>query len=344
MSCQVEVLRPAQYQEWDDFVRRHPCGTPFHLIAWMKTIEQGFGCYKPIYLTALEGGRITGVLPLFLVESLLIGKVLLSSPFAVYGGTLAETDAAKAAIRERVVSMAESMSVEHVELRNRYPDQALGFSPVSRYVTFVQEISPDQERILETIPRKTRYMVRKALKHPFSSRITTSLEAFEDLYSRSLRRLGTPCFPRAHFEALMENYSGSIDVREVTLEGKVVAAVMTLYFGDHAFPYYGASDPKYNEFAPNNFMYFDLMRWAGENAYRTYDFGRSKKVSGSFDFKAHWGMETIDLPYEMLLVRRKTLPDFTPNNPRLQWALKAWQRVPMPVARCIGPRLLRFVP
>lgn len=344
MSCEVTALRPEQYHEWDEFVRRHPCATPFHLTAWLKTIEQGFGCYKPLYLAAVEGGRMTAVLPLFLVDSLLAGKILLSSPFAVYGGILAETETAKAAIRDRLVEMAESMNVKHVELRNRRPEQALGFSPVPRYVTFVQEVSPDEERILETIPRKTRYMVRKALKHPFRSRITTSLDVFEDLYSRSLRRLGTPCFPRAHFEALMENYRGSIDVREVTLGDKIVAAVMTLFFRDHAFPYYGASDPEYNEYAPNNFMYFDLMRWAGEHDYRIYDFGRSKKISGSFDFKAHWGMETVDLPYEMLLVRRKEIPDFTPNNPRLQWAIKAWQRVPMPMARLIGPRLLRFVP
>ena len=62
---------------------------------------------------------------------------------------------------------------------------------LSRYVSFVQQIGPDEEAILANIPRKTRYMVRKALKQPFSMEATTDPSAFIDLYTRNLRKLGT---------------------------------------------------------------------------------------------------------------------------------------------------------
>jgi hypothetical protein len=86
------------------------------------------------------------------------------------------------------------------------------------------------------------------------------------------------------------------------------------------------------------------MEWGGRNGFRSFDFGRSKMETGSFDFKAHWGMETRPLPYEMLLVKRTNLPDFTPKNPRFQFAIKAWQRLPLPVTRILGPALIRLVP
>ena len=67
----VETLvRPPQerdYQAWDEFVTHHPLGTPFHLMAWRKSIEATFG-YRPFYLMAVEGERVRGVLPLFLVD------------------------------------------------------------------------------------------------------------------------------------------------------------------------------------------------------------------------------------------------------------------------------------
>ena len=135
-----------------------------------------------------------------------------------------------------------------------------------------------------------------------------------------------------------------VEIREVMREDHVIAAVMTFYFRGQVLPYYGASDPAFNSLAPNNYMYFDLMRWAGQNRYNRFDFGRSKKVSGSHDFKAHWGMEERDLPYEMLLVKRKNLPDLNPNAARFQLPIKIWQKLPLPVTRALGPRFLRLVP
>jgi serine/alanine adding enzyme len=46
----------------------------------------------------------------------------------------------------------------------------------------------------------------------------------------------------------------------------------------------------------------------------------------------------------MLLVKGKELPHYSPNNPKFELALKLWQRVPMPIARVVGPRLIRLVP
>jgi hypothetical protein len=46
--------------------------------------------HKPIYLIAKEEGEIKGVLPLFLVKSMIFGKKLVSVPFAPYGGACAD--------------------------------------------------------------------------------------------------------------------------------------------------------------------------------------------------------------------------------------------------------------
>lgn len=341
----VEPLSDDRCQQWDEYVFAHPHGSPFHLTAWKRSIETTFG-YRPHYLMAVEAGRIRGVLPLFLVKNFLMGKALLSSPFAVYGGALADDAAVKAALRQAVQALGQSLGVQYVELRNAYPEQSLGFHPISRYVTFTQQIGPDENAILESIPRKTRYMVRKALKAGFCCRVETAWsQPFVELYLENLRRLGTPAFPEKHFRALLENFRGMIDIREMVHAGKVVAAVLTFYFRDQVLPYYGASDPAAHAIAPNNFMYFDLMRWGGAHGYRLFDFGRSKKgAGGSYDFKSHWGMVERELPYEILLVRRKQLPHYSPSNPRFQLFIQSWKRLPLWITRRIGPRLIRLVP
>lgn len=344
-SLCVKALQASEYEAWDAFVLNHPLGSPFHLTAWKKSIEEIFR-YRPFYLMVVDGQKVRGVLPLFLIENILVGKALLSSPFAVYGGALADSQEAQNALREEVGRLAESLRVQYVELRNAYPEQVLGFSPLMRYVTFTQEIGPKEEAILEAIPRKTRAAVRKSLKQGFTMEVSKGdSRVFEDLYNRNLRRLGTPSFPSKFFPELLRNFGDRIDIREVAVGGRVASAVLNFYFRDQVLPYYGASDPAFHAVAPNNFMYFDLMRWAGQNGYRTFDFGRSKKnMGGSYDFKAHWGMVERPLPYEMLLVKRKTLPNFSPANPIFRAPRKIWQHLPLAVTRRVGPMFLRLVP
>jgi FemAB-related protein (PEP-CTERM system-associated) len=344
MSLQVQRLLPDDYEGWDRFVLNHPHGSPFHLTAWKKSIEETFGC-RPYSLLVRDGREICGVLPLFLVKNPLTGKALISSPFAVYGGALAGSPEAAAALREEVSRLGRSLAVEYVELRNSHPEQCLGFAPVDRYVTFVQELGPDEEAILDAIPRKTRAAVRKSLRYPLALDIVGSPAIFIDLYLRSLHRLGTPAFPARHFSTLLRHFGAMADVRELRLEGKPVAAVLTFFFRDRVIPFYGASDPACNECQPNNYMYFDLMRWGRRNAFNVFDFGRSKKTgSGSFDFKAHWGMEMRDLPYEMLLVKRASLPNFSPNNPSFELAIRAWRKLPYGLTRRLGPFLIKLFP
>jgi FemAB-related protein (PEP-CTERM system-associated) len=339
----VRIATPADSAAWDAFVQQHPQGSPFHLQAWRKTIEDSFA-FTPLYLLAEDEGRICGILPLFLVSNVLIKKALISSPFAVYGGILAASPSAANALHSEAKARGTQLGVQYVELRNGYSEQCVGEPNVDRYVTFLSEIGPDEEKILESIPRKVRYMVRKSLKHGFVSRVTRELPAFEHLYADSLRRLGTPSFPHRFFQSILTNFGTSVEIREYDLNGKTVSAVLSFHFGDRILPYYGAADSAFNAFAPNNYMYFELMRWAGQNGYKTFDFGRSKLGSGSYEFKAHWGMREEVLPYQIILIKRKDLPNFSPTNPKYKLAIKMWQKLPLSVTRAIGPSLLKLVP
>ncbi len=343
MGLNIHQLSPPELAAWDEFVLAHPHGSPFHTTAWMKSIEETYK-FAPMYLMASEGSLVRAVLPLFLVDNFLTGKALISSPYAVYGGILADSAGVQQEMAQHLRVRADFLQVQYVELRNAYPEQSLGFTSVARYVTFTQRIGPQEDEILNNIPRKTRAMIRKALGHGLTTRIVSDYRNFLELYTQSLRRLGTPAFSARHFEALLRNFRETVDIRETLLDGTTIAAVLTFYFRDQVLPYYGASDPSFNNVAPNNFMYFDLMRQAGKQNYRVFDFGRSKRVPGSYDFKSHWGMVERSLPYEILPVKKKELPNYSPTNPKFDLPIKIWQRLPLPLTRALGPSLIRLVP
>jgi hypothetical protein len=48
--------------------------------------------------------------------------------------------------------------------------------------------------------------------------------------------------------------------------------------------------------------------------------------------------------WEYLLLTRQDLPDRTPANQKLQLAIAAWKRLPLPVANTLGPLVVRYLP
>lgn len=344
MPLTIRDFQPGDAERWDAFVDQHPHGSPFHRITWKNCIQQTFG-YRPVYLAAFDGDRIAGVLPLFLTRSLIAGKALISTPFAVYGGILASGAEARAALRDRAAELGRVLQVDHVELRNGWPEQCVGWAPLRRYVTFTQPLdTADPDALLRRQPKKTRNMIRKSLKTPFEIRRVHDSRAFERLHSLTLRRLGTPSFPPAHFTRLLREFGEAIHLCEVSLDGHVTAASMSFVFGGAMHIYYAATDPAFNHLAANYRMYFENQLWAARAGCSVFDFGRSKLNTGTFEFKRHWDTTPRELPYEVLLIRRKQLPNFTPVNPRFELAIRLWRRIPLPVTRAIGPWFIRLFP
>ncbi len=339
---------------WDEFVWAHPAGTFFHQWKWRGVIESVFG-YEPYYLLAEESGKPVGVLPLFLVRSLLFGRSLVAMPWAVYGGVVAISNEAERFLVQKATVLANDLHAKYLELRgNPYLQSepvtttAGSVGAVKRkdlYVTFMSEIDPSDEVNLNRIPRKQRRMVRQGEKHGLKAVIDNQrLREFYEVYAASVHNLGTPVFGYAYFESLVKNFGDSCKVFLVEHGDKVVAAVMVFFYKDQVMPYYGGALKGYLNLAPNDFMYWEVLRYGAAQGYKIFDFGRSKEGTGAFNFKRHWGFEPRPLPYFYYPIKGREIPDTSPLNPKLQWAIRIWRSLPLKLTMALGPRIVRHIP
>ena len=294
----------------------------FHRFGWKRLIEGTYG-YPGHYLLAEHDGRLTGVLPLGEVKHLLFGHSLISVPFCVYGGVLADDDATRAALEARAMQLAADLGVSHLETRNERPMRDDWLRKDGLYVTFKKAISEDHDANMSAIPRKQRAMVRKGIKAGLVGEIDDGIDNLYEAYSQSVRNLGTPVFPKAHFRAIRDEFGDDVDVVSVMHEEKVVASVMNYYFRDQVLPFYGGGISAARNLAANDFMYWEAMRRAVERGCRVFDFGRSKIDTGSYRFKKHWGFEPQPLSYEYHLVKASEMPDLNPNNPKYRLFINA---------------------
>jgi FemAB-related protein (PEP-CTERM system-associated) len=325
---------------WDDYVLRHPQGTFFHRYGWKRLLESTYR-YPGHYLLAEREGRICGVLPLGEVRHLLFGHSLVSVPFCVYGGVLADDDVSRAALEAAATQLADRLRVDHLEMRNERPVRDDWLRKDGLYVTFKRDLSGDHDANLKAIPRKQRAMVRKGIKAGLVGELDDGIENLYAAYSESVRNLGTPVFPKAHFRAIRAEFGDDVDVVTIRDGDRVVASVMNYYFRDQVLPFYGGGIADARGLAANDFMYWEVMRRAVERGYRVFDFGRSKIDTGSYRFKRHWGFEPEPLHYEYFLVKASSMPDLNPNNPKYRLFINAWKKLPVSVSRVVGPWLAR---
>ncbi len=330
----------AAASRWDAFVRACPEATFCHLSGWGRALESVFR-HETHFLQATQGGQITGVLPLAHVKSRLFGNSLTSLPFCVYGGVAAADEASARALEEAAEALAKRLDVPHLELRHTtrrhddWPEQDL-------YVTFRKAIVADDEANMLAIPRKQRAMVRKGIKNGLVATLDDQVDRFFALYADNVHRHGTPALPRRWFETLKREFGTDCEVLTVTSpEGRLLSSVVTFYFRDEVLPYYAGDDEAARGLAANDFKYWELMRRAAARGCTLFDYGRSKRGTGPFDFKKNWGFEPQPLHYEYRLYKRDTVPQNNPSNAKYRLMIEGWRRLPLGVANWLGPFIVK---
>lgn len=337
---------PSDKSAWDAYVLKHPDGTFFHLSAWKEVIEKTFG-HTAHYLICenTRESRITGIFPLFSIKSRFFGCPLVSIPFAPYGGILADDGSTKQALFENAVSLTQNTECDYLEIRQEH--QSFENLPVKDlYFVFKKEISSKDDDNLQAIPRKARRMIRQGIKNdlkPFFGG-PDLLDPFYTLFATSYRNLGTPVFPKAYIRNLLDAFGEQSAILLISKNGTPLSTVLSFYFKDQVIPFYSGAGPESRNFAANDFLYWALMADAAQKGYRLFDFGRSKKDTGPYHFKRHWGFEPKPLPYQYYLNTLKEIPNISPTNPKYRVQIALWKRLPLWTTNLLGPKIIKYIP
>lgn len=342
MRYKIDVLTGDKKNEWDTYVRNSPNANFFHLSGWKNVLAGTYG-YKPYYIYAEENKQIRGILPLFIMKNLSFKKIAVSVPFGVYGGICADNDTAGKLLLDKAKQITKEENAQYLELKNT-ADNGNGLLTKDLYVTFIKELPEDKTMCLKDQPRKTRAASRKAIDSGLKEEIGIHLlKECYDIYAVSVRNLGSPVVPFGFFKRIADEFKDMTTVLSVKLGKKTIASVLVFLYKDTVMPYYGGSLSGFSRFQPNNFMYLRLMEHGVDLGYRFFDFGRSKKETGSYKFKVLQGFSPTPLYYQYFLNTAKEIPNVSPANPKYSIAIEIWKKTPLFLTKIAGPALVKHI-
>ena len=212
------------------------------------------------------------------------------------------------------------------------------------YANFDRALPGDAATLLASIPKRQRAEVRRALDAGLKTSAghdARHLDAHFRAYGESVRNLGSPIFPRALFEATLDEFGDEADVVAVWKDGRPLSTLLNLYFKQVCQPFWGGGTAEARRWRANDLVYYDVMKRALDRGCTRADFGRSKVGTGAWQRKRIWGFEETPLVYGVRTADGAPPREINPLEPRYRLRVAAWRHVPLWLANRVGPLIAR---
>ncbi len=342
----IEIIDQSdkEIKAWSDFVKSSSAATIAHQIGWKQVMVDGLN-HRPKYLMALKDSEVTGILPMVIMKTWWQRKYLISIPWIDYGGIIAHDSESEELLLDAAIQTAKSEKVDFLELRS-----VLGAGrnlPTRKdKVTFLLNLNHDPEIIWKGFDAKLRNQIRKAEKSGLAVEFGGKelFDSFYKVFAHNMRDLGTPVWGKKFFAAILTVFSESAQIVLVRKSDEVIGAGLVLSFKDRLYVPSASSYRSAIKDCPNHALYWAIIKKGCELGYSFFDFGRSTWNSNTYNFKKQWVSEPTQLTWQYYLERSKEIPALNPANPKYDYLIKIWKRIPLPIANILGPKIIRNFP
>lgn len=343
----VRLFQEADAPAWDAYVLQHPAATHCHLCGWKEILEETYH-HRGYYLISEDGSRITGLLPLFHLKSLLFGNRLVSLPFLNYGGLISDGDSAGHLLLEKAFQLARTLRVEGIELRQLSPLAILGShqpleSPGKMRMALPLPSTP--EELWQGLRSKLRSQIRRPQKEGLEAKVGGGelVNDFYRVFALNMRDLGSPVHAKSLFRNLSRTFAAYLDWGVVYRGEEAVAAGVLFRFKGLAEIPWASSLRKFNPLSPNMLLYWSLMGHACGRGISLFDFGRCRIGEGTYRFKEQWGARPERLHWSYLPLRGRPRDWDLRGNGQYAALSRCWGKLPIWLANRLGPVVRRRI-
>ena len=333
----------ARIEEWQSALG--PAEHPAHDLRWLSCLSRGLS-QQPLVVEIERDRRLAGLLPLALVASPLFGRFLVSLPYVNSAGPLTDEEDIARQLIDRAVALADELNVRYLELRNERVFAHLSLTEQNTSKVHMRLALPrTAEELLASFKSKLRSQLKGHQKNDFQVAWggRELLDEFYSIFSRNMRDLGTPVYPRKFFADILDEFAGQAELCVTRLSGRAVAAALLVHGGSTTEVPSASSLREFNSSGANMVMYWHLLGRAIDRGQSLFDFGRSTIGSGTYKFKEQWGAKPSPAIWQYHL-RRGSATQMRPDSGKYGLAIRTWQRLPLWLANLVGPTIVRGIP
>jgi serine/alanine adding enzyme len=315
-----------------------------HAPEWASVIERAYG-HRPLYLTAVDGDGTSGLLPAFVVRRPIAGTIVTSMPFLDGGGPCTASSTLAVGLVERLLSEARRVGAATVEIRSSVR-LAIEWTPLEHKVNMTLPLPADPATLWSGFDKSVRNQIRKAEKTGLAVRPAGAedLEAFYGVFAARMHELGSPVHALPFFRTIFEAFGDRAHLMLVQKGDEVVGGLIALAARETLVVPWASCATEFRALCPNMLLYWETLRLGCTLGFRQFDFGRSTRGSGTYDFKRQWGASEQQLYWYTIPLRpnQRVTPTADHESPVTKLAA-LWRHLPLRLTRQLGPRVRKYL-
>ena len=296
----MEILKPDQYGEYEEFVSSHPLGGFTQSVNWQKVKSNWL--FEAV-VSRDANGRIAGAVGVLVQRIPVVGTSFLYAP----RGPVCDLHDEELLrdLKAGIDLLAEKYNAHEFKMD---PDVLFGdetFSNIAKRLGFEQFYGSDgfegiqarfnyrlylngrnEEELFANLTQGARRKVRIAMKSGVEIRVTGSeyLDDFVRIMQVTGERDGFNTRPKSYFERMLDALGEHVRLYMGFYQGIPVCGAITTNYAGKCCYVYGASDNVHRDVMPNYLMQWEMIRWAAETGCTVYDF---QGISGCFEEGGH---------------------------------------------------------
>ena len=340
--CSIEEIGASK---WDAFVEGQAQAGVYHLSVWKNILSEVFNSRCHYLAVVSDAGDVCGVLPLVHFKNRLFGNFLVSMPYFNHGGLVAATPGVEEILLKHAIALGESLGVSHMELRE-FQVREKGWQHKDEKVLMLLDLPDDPSFLAKAIGAKRRSQIKRPEREGASTKVggIALLDDFYAVFSRNMRDLGTPVYTKKLFERILEARPKETFIVVIYLNEMPVAAAFLVGYKQTIEIPWASSIREFNRLGTNMKLYWEVLNHAISQGYKIFDFGRSTLDAPTYKFKKQWGAKPRQCYWNYWLAEGHELPQLNPQNPKYKMAIAGWRKMPLAVANCLGPHIVKHLP
>jgi hypothetical protein len=340
----LQVINPINYPGWDELLLTNEGCSLFHTSGWAKVLHESYG-YSPFYFTGIVNNKLTDLIPMMEVKSLLTGKRGVSLPFTDQCEPIVKNQDSFDTLVEQIKKSGIRRDWDYIEWRGgkNFFDSS---SPSLSFYTHEIILNTVETELFTRLRNSTKRNIRNAQNQGVEVSLNTTCEAIKIFYKLNCmtRKMhGLPPQPFSFFIKLYENIilekNGFVALAYYMK--KPIAGAVFLHFNKKAIYKYGASNERYLNLRPNNLIMWEAIKYYKKEGYGNFSFGITEMENqGLLQFKRGWGGVESVISYFKYSMKQNA---FIEDSFRAKTSYPIFKKIPQPLLNLAGRVLYRHI-
>lgn len=339
---EIKIIDDSQLSQWEQYVNQHPGSIAWQSMAWSDLLKKHYpSTFYPI--VAQDDSGIRGILPLYYIKTRLNKGALISVPYAVAGGIVADDAEASTLLLNEAIRLAGQHDACRITLK-QYKTKIEGdLLTDANYYNKELSLTTDLDALRGGFDDTNKRVLDDAENTTFDLEYpSTDIKGFFKVLIRHHHRRGVPCVSQRWITDLVD--CGMYSIALLKQDGKIVGGTMVKEFKTTvSFPFSCVNGANREDDVPY-VLYWKLLSHFALKGMEIFHSGRIPRTNQADAYRLGWGGQEHGYFYQFHPNTGAKTEFSRKRGKKRQIVETCWKRLPQSAVKILGPQIVKEFP